>query len=246
MNWHIVRGFFHIGHLAGENSRKAFLSWPTIIVVVVSAQSAPRSDAPCPSVLPDSLGEYSRISLSSGPISASHHELLDEYGLKAMERASYVNASGRRMDAEALRFGDSEGGHAAYLCLRPRAEVGSPLSSYSDRSGVFGQTYAVLGGGVTVVGRKNYVFRFRGDAPTREALGNLLNHLPELDAAEPSKGECCRYFDESSERILLGPVSLAKFAALVPSPVAAFDLGARGRVARFEKPAGPMSKIVFE
>jgi hypothetical protein len=240
-----VRRFFHIRHLAGKNSRKVFLFLSTVIVVVVSAQSVPTSDAAWTSVLPDSLGEYARINVSPGPISASRHELLDEYGLKATERASYVNASGRRMDAEALRFGDSEGGHAAYLCLRPRAAVGSPLSSYSDRSGVFGQTYAVLGGGVTVVERKNYVFRFRGDAPTHEVLGNLLNHLPGLDAAEPSKGECCRYFDESSERILLGPVSLAKFAARVPPPVAAFQMGGRGRVARFETPAGSMSKIVF-
>jgi hypothetical protein len=56
----------------------------------------------------------------------------------------------------------------------------------------------------------------------------MLNRLPGLDPTELPSGECCRYFVESSERILLGPVSLAKFAV------------------RFETPSGAMTKIVFE
>jgi hypothetical protein len=89
------------------------------------------------------------------------------------------------------------------------------------------------------------VFRFRGAEPNHEALGEMFEGLPALDHNEPPADECCRYLDASSERLLLGPVSLERFARLMPPSVAAFRLGGRGRIARFETPAGPMSRMVF-
>ena len=243
-----MTGDNHILRRAKTHSRHRFLFLLTLVTPLACAQPVAISNTGFWSILPDRLGEYSRTKASPIPISdrATHWDLLNEYGLKARERAVYVNAPGRRMDAEVLRFGDSEGAHAAYLCLRPTRAVGSPLDESSDKSGVFGHTSAVLGKGVTVVGRKNYVFRFRGGAPESRDLGSLLDHLPGLDAAEPSADECCRYFEQSSERRLLGPVSLARFAGRVPPEVAALQVGVRGRVARFETPAGPMSRIVLE
>jgi hypothetical protein len=106
--------------------------------------------------------------------------------------------------------------------------------------------YAALAGGVTVVARNNYVFRFRDSAPSTLEMRAMLDRLPGLDPTQPSISECCRYFLESSERILIGPVSLAKFAVHGPLSVAGVRLGWRGRVARFETPSGAVTKIVFE
>src|SRR5713226_4872769 len=96
--------------LSWKNSLHQFLLLPALIVLVISAQPVPRHNAAFSSLLPDSLGEYSRSNVSPAPISATsrYRDLLNEYGLKAVEQAVYVNAAGRRMRAEAFRFGDSE------------------------------------------------------------------------------------------------------------------------------------------
>jgi hypothetical protein len=197
-------------------------------------------------ILPDTFGDYRTVSLANVSPTPVDFALLNEYGLRTVDRRAFVDSAGRKMLSDAYQFGSSEGAHAAYLYLRPQGAIGSPLADYSIVAGLFGQTRAVLAGGVTVVVRSNYVFRFRGSAPSSSALRAMLDRLPGLDPTDPPSGECCRYFVESSERILVGPVSLAKFAARVPLAAAGFRLGGRGRIARFETPTGAMTKIVFE
>lgn len=97
-----------------------------------------------------------------------------------------------------------------------------------------------------MVTRNNYVFRFDGFAPANGEMRQIIDHLPVFDSKETSTGDCCGYFVESSERILLGPVSLARFAPFVPPSAVAFQRGARGHVARFEAPSGPILRVVFE
>jgi hypothetical protein len=60
------------------------------------------------------------------------------------------------------------------------------------------------------------------------AMSTMLDRLPGLDPTDPPSGECRRYFVDSSERILLGPVSLAKFAEpSLRSPSPLFVLSAK-------------------
>jgi hypothetical protein len=231
--------------LPGVSSRHQRLLLTGLVALVMSGQAAQRN-ARFGRILPDSLGDFNSVSRAKISAIPVDFELLNEYGLRIADHLAYVNSEGRRMVSEAFQFGSSEGAHAAFLYLRPVGAVASPLSEYSSVAGLFGQTSAALAGGVTVVARNNYVFRFRNSAPSSIELRAMLDRLPGLDPTKPSSGECCRYFVESSERILLGPVSLAKFAARVPPGAAGFRLGVRGRVARFEAPSGAMTKIVFE
>jgi hypothetical protein len=228
------------------NSRHQLLFLPGLVALVVFGQPPPRGNTRFGRILPDSLGDYRSVSHANASAIPVDFELLNEYGLRIVDHLTYVNSAGRRMVSEAYQFGSSEGAHGAYFYLRPAGAVGSPLGEYSSVAGLFGQTYAVLGGGVTVVARNNYVFQFQGSAPSNGEMEKMLDRLPGLDPTEPASGECCGYFVESSERLLLGPVSLARFAARVPSAAAGFKLGGRGRVARFETPSGTMTKIVFE
>jgi hypothetical protein len=230
------------GDLLEMNSSHQILFLLGLAALAMSAQQNPRSGR----ILPDTLGDFKSVShayLSPIPVD---FPLLNEYGLRIVDRRAYIDPAGRRMVSEAYQFGSSEGAHAAYLYLRPQGAIGSPLSEYSDVAGLFGQTHAALAGGVTVVARANYVFRFRRSSPSSPALRAMLDRLPGLDPTEPPGGECCGYFVESSGRILLGPVSLAKFAPRVPPAAAGFRQGGRGSVARFETPSGAMTKIVFE
>jgi hypothetical protein len=215
------------------------------VTLAMSGHTSSRSTRLC-WILPDTLGDFRTVSLANVSPAPADLALLNEYGLRTFDRRAYVDSAGRRMLSEAYQFGSSEGAHAAYLYLHPQGAVGSPLAEYSDVSGHFGQTYAVLAAGVTVVARNNYVFLFRGYAPSNSAREAMLDRLPGLDPTDPPSGECCGYFVESSERILRGPVSLAKFAPRIPPATAGFNLGGRGRVARFETPSGVMTKIVFE
>ena len=199
------------------------------------------------SMLPERLGAYTRGNVSEFRISAADNAVLLEYGLRRTERAEFANPVGRKFATEAFQFSDSEGGHAAYLWLRPQGAARSTLGGRTDRSGgVWGETFAVVAGGMTVVGRKNYVFRFRGGAPEASELRDLLNSLKDVDPTEPSPDECCAYIVEGSERILLGPASLARLVPRIRPSTVGFHLGVKGRTARFEMPSGPIVLTVFE
>ena len=187
-----------------------------------------------------------RGSLSSVAIPPGDYDLLEEYGSRAAERSEYTNPAGRKMSVEAFRFGDSEGGHAAYLWLRPAGAVKSSLGESVSRPQLLSELHTDVGGGVTIASWKNYVFRFRDAAPRTEEFERMLGRLPEVDPTEPDPDLCGRGCDAPSLRILLGPVSLARFAGSIPPSVAAFRSGGSGSIARFETPAGPVSRVTFE
>ena len=180
-------------------------------IILFAAASAFAAAGP---ILPEKLGPYTRGEVSPAPVAAADHDLLQEYGLKASEQAQYAVAGGGRMGVEALQFADSDGGYAAYLFLRPAPGVRSPLT-VARFIGVSG----AVGGGTTLIGWKNYVLRFRGAAPSLIDFEALLGGLPAIDPNEPTLDYYRGYADESSERWLMGPVSLARFAPRIPPPV---------------------------
>jgi hypothetical protein len=106
---------------------------------------------------------------------------------------------------------------------------------------------AVTGGGVTVMEYRNYMLRFRAALPSISSeMEEMLAALPGLTADKAPQELDGRYRDKLSTRAILGPVSLQRFAPRIPPSVAGFRLGAKGRMARFETPAGAMTKVVFE
>jgi hypothetical protein len=95
------------------------------------------------------------------------------------------------------------------------------------------------------VGWRNYAFRFRHSAPEGSDLRLMLGQLSDVAPASPEPLQRGQYWVESSERIILGPVSLAKFLPRIRPSVAAFRLGASARTSRHETPAGPVAAAVF-
>ncbi|MGC4051114.1 MAG: hypothetical protein QM757_17260 [Paludibaculum sp.] len=198
-------------------------------------------------VLPPNLEGRTRGALSTNSISPSDRGLLNEYGLRETERAEYVSLAGEHMEVEAFRFADSDGAYGAYLFLLPKGAVRAPLGTTSTRSEWLGDTRSAVLGGVTVVGFKNYVFRFRRSTPHWRTLETMLHSLPGLNETNARSSPRCEFAcDAASERSLLGPISLAKFAPRIPIQAAAFETGGRGRVIRYEMGAGPVLKVVFD
>ncbi len=217
-----------------------------LAALAVFAQPSPGPKACFGWILPATLDKFRTVLPPNEKATPFDSALLNEYGLQTFDHRAYIDSAGRKMISDAYQFASSDGAHAAYLYFSHKSAVGSPLSESSEISGIFGQTYAILGGGETFVSRNNYIFRFRGAAPSHTALDAMLEHIIGLDPTVPEPDECCGYFVEHSDRILLGPISLARFAPRVPLSVAGFTLGAQGRIAHYETPSGPMTRIVFQ
>ena len=94
----------------------------------------------------------------------------------------------------------------------------------------------------------NYLLRFDGAKPDAAGLKSILDRLPKLDQGSPPL--LGTYVPESdripnSERYVLGPESLARFAPGIPPSVAAFHLGAEAEIARFRSKDGELDLVIF-
>jgi hypothetical protein len=164
------------------------------------------------------------IRMSAKPASPAERPLWDEYGLRDAEQATYT-ARGRRFEAVAYRLNDSTGAFAAFQWQRP------PDARPSQAAELAVETRDGF-----LVAHGNYLFRFTGWKPAAADLTPLFQGLKNVDRAAlpvlpkylPAKG-----LVPNSERYVLGPVSLAKFDAAVPSAVAAFQFSAEGAVGTY-------------
>jgi hypothetical protein len=90
------------------------------------------------------------------------------------------------------------------------------------------------------------VFEYSGLTPTKDQLDSLLvqlkqverSALPTITAHLPADG-----LVPNSERYILGPISLSRFAPQISPSLAAFHLSAEGQFARYP---GDMALTIFE
>lgn len=186
-------------------------------------------------ILPDSIGAYQR-----GPVSQptlDNRPLWDECGLKNSESATYQNGKARFL-ATAWQFADTTGALAAFDWQRP------PHATPSSASKLAAETAAGL-----LLVHGNYLFSFSGYKPTMPELDALASALlnvdntvlPSLPGYLPSEGLVA-----NSQRYILGPAGLQKFAPAIPPSVAAFHLGAEAQLAVFHNPKGNLSMAIFD
>ena len=94
----------------------------------------------------------------------------------------------------------------------------------------------------------NYVLQITGDLPQANELSPLFSLLPKLENAPPPP--LLAYMpkdglEANSERYILGPVSLQRFAPGIPPSSAAFRLGAEAENAKYPSPKGLISLTLF-
>ena len=190
-------------------------------------------------LFPDSLGSY-RLS-SVHPVALSDSTLWTEYGLQESEQATFTNG-GKTVTATAYRLPDSTSALAVFDWQRP----GNSHPSGERMSKLTG--FAVDHPSGTALAIGNYFLIFDGYSPNPEEVANLVRAMPRLENGPLPT--LTNYFPAinlipNSERYILGPVSLQKFASSIPPSTAGFRMGAEGQYGVFHSPKGDLKLVLF-
>ncbi|MEI9970542.1 MAG: DUF6599 family protein [Ignavibacteriota bacterium] len=185
-------------------------------------------------ILPDTVGAFQRGNASKPTL--SDQAIWSEYGLKAAETAAYQSATAK-FNATAWQFQDTTGSMAAFQWQRPsdaRPSTAAILAAETSNS-----LLLVYG---------NHLFSFDGYKPSKEEIDGIartlhnvdLTVLPVLPSYLPSDG-----LQPSSERYIVGPATLQKFAPGVSPSVAAFRFGAEAQMGLFHNAKGDTMMAIF-
>jgi len=200
------------------------MGWPMIL----AAQA---------SMFPDQIGTYQKQAPAT--LAAPDRALYEEYGLDSTEQAIYVKPDNKmRFTATGWRMHDSTGAMALFQFRRPPGAV--PASFAPE---------AVIASDGVIFQYGNYVFQFTGGQPDDADLPAFYDQLPKfensplpvLSRALPSEGLVA-----NSERYLVGPVSLQRFAPEIPPSTAAFRYGAEAQLGKYNTDKGLMTLVIFD
>lgn len=185
-------------------------------------------------VWPDEFGAAKKV--SAQPVTVSDRKLWDEYGFQGAEAARY-EGGGLQFTATAYRLLDSTGAMAAFEWQRPADAQPGKLGKLSARTKdglmmAYGNYLLVVTG-------------YHPPAPEMTGVAEKLSNvekapLPTLPDYLPSGN-----LVPNSERYVLGPEALARFAPGIPPSVAAFRLGAEAQLGAFTGPGGEMRLVIF-
>jgi len=185
-------------------------------------------------ILPDAIGAYQRGKPSKPAV--SEQAIWTEFGLKSSETAAYQNGAAK-FTVTAWALQDTTGSLAAFDWQRPAAATPSTAAKLA----------AETPDGLLLV-HGNYLLSFAGYKPSKEELDGLTGSLRNVDTTVlpvlpgylPSDG-----LVPNSERYIVGPVSLQRFAPGIPPSVAAFHFGAEAQMGVFHNPKGDAPMLIF-
>jgi hypothetical protein len=185
-------------------------------------------------ILPASIGDHQRDAGTKPAI--SDQPIWTEYGLKDSETATYQNGNAK-FTATAWQLPDTTGSMAAFQWQRPATAKPSTVAKLAAET----SDSLLLAYG-------NYLLSFDGYKPSKEEIDALtgtlhnvdLTVLPVLPSYLPSDGLVA-----NSERYILGPASLQKFAPGVSPSLAAFHFGAEAQMGVFHSTKGDSQMLIF-
>jgi hypothetical protein len=185
-------------------------------------------------IWPDNFGAFHRT--SNKPVVVADRPLWDECSLQQAEQAEYESEA-RKFTGTGYRLQDSTGALAAFDWQRASDGKPSALSKL-----------AVESGDSVTLAYGNYLLKFEGYKPSAGEIGTLVQTLPKLEQSPlpalssylPDKG-----LVPNSERYILGPVGLDKFAPAVSPSTAAFHFGTEAQLGIFRVPSGDMKLAIF-
>ncbi len=173
---------------------------------------------------------------STRPVAVTDKAVWEEYGFTEGEAAQYGSGP-LRFTAAAYRFNDPTGALSAFEWRRPAGAGPSALGQHAAETS--DSVWLVFG---------NYLLQFEGRKPAVKELAPLLEKLPLLD--QSSFPAFIGYLPDggllpNSQRLILGPVSLAKFEPRIPPSVAAFHFGTEAQYARYRSGSGDIGFVLF-
>jgi hypothetical protein len=217
---------------AGVLTKQGSACLAGVLAIAAAALAAPAPQQQA--IWPEQLAGFTRVSVE--PAAPADRALWDEYGLRDAEQARYA-ARGRKFEAVGYRLNDSTGAFAAFQWQRPADARPSQAA---------GLAVETRDGALVAYG--NYLFRFTGWKPKPADLAAFFQGLKKVDRTAlpvlpkylPAAG-----LIPNSERYVLGPVSLEKFAGAVPAAVAAFQFGTEGAIGTYQTKGGAASLAIF-
>jgi hypothetical protein len=185
-------------------------------------------------IFPETLGPHQRV--STGAPALTDQALWNEYGLKSAETATYGSGK-EKFTADAYRLQDPTAALGAFDWQKPRDARPSRAAELAVETP---KSLLLVHG--------NYLFSFQGYKPSSTELATIFDSLRDLDSSPlpalpgffPSEGLIA-----NSERYVIGPAGLAKFAPAIPPSIAAFHLGAEAQLGVFHSPKGDAPLAVF-
>ncbi len=178
-------------------------------------------------ILPETIGQWKRGDTIAAP--APDEKVWTEYGLKESEEVSYADpATNKAFSLAAWRFSDSTGAFAAWNSFRPAdaKKVDVDGLGVETVAGEKPTQYIAVG---------NFVFVFKGYRPNKEELAHVFLTAPHYSNAQLSI--LPKYMPPgaipNSERYVLGPESLAKYAPGIPPSTAAFHFSSEAETADY-------------
>ncbi len=184
-------------------------------------------------ILPDTIGEWTKG--LAGTAVVPDARVWQEYGLQDSETAQYTSGA-RKYSISAYRFGDATGAFAAFDQTRPadskpiELSTGLGVANAADEAAAIG----------------NYLFVFRGYKPKPEELNHVVGTAPRY--AQSRLPTLPKYLPEgeepNSERYIIGPDSLARFAPSIPPSTAAFHFDAEAELAKYPGKQGKSTTLV--
>jgi hypothetical protein len=189
-------------------------------------------------ILPDTIGQWKRGDPTAAP--APDQKVWNEYGLQESETAPYTDpATAKTFSITAYRFSDSTGAFAAWIGVRPAdaRKIDVDGMGVETGEGSKSEQYIAVG---------NFLLIFDGYRPNKEELAHVFLTAPHYSNAPlPTLP---RYLPAgalaNSERYILGPESLARYASSIPPATAAFHFDSEAESADYASNKGPTNTTV--
>jgi hypothetical protein len=199
----------------------------SLILTLLLASSA------FPALLPDTIGAWKRGDPT--PTAAPDAKVWKEYGLQDAETAPYADGP-TQFSITAYRFADATGAMAAFDDIRPADARPVVLMGLSAEAGA--DEFVAAG---------NYLLIFKGYRIKPEELSHILATVPNYEHSPlPSlPGYMPPGALPNSERYIVGPDSLARFAPSIPPSTAAFHFSAEGDLATYQSKGKKTILVVF-
>jgi hypothetical protein len=211
--------------------------------------SATTSSAP---VLPTEFAGWQAkgtVAKSDDPSAAdpANAPVLQEYGFKRLEKASYTRDDGRNLTIKAAVFDDASGAYGAftyYVSEDMRAEIIGGGGAYLNNRVLFYQ------GNVLV----DAVFD-RMSVMSAAQLRDLAGLLPQAEGNKGNPPSLHTYlpkrafqkdFDKHTIKYILGPLALGRIGSPLPASMVDFRSGAEVVIGKYEAAAGDATLMLIE
>jgi len=176
---------------------------------------------------------------SADPVNAA---VLKEYGFSDFETASYTRDDGRKLTLKAARFDDASGAYGAFTFYKSPQML---IEKIGDSGASLNERVLFYRGNILI----DAVFQrlsAMSAAELRELAGDLplppgnTGKLPGLPAYLPKQS-----YVRNSAKYVLGPATLDKVSAPLPSSFVDFDKGAEVVLGNYNAPGGEATLMLI-